>query len=302
MAQRWPEVLTLLAGVAGRAGGPARIVVAGPDPSAVTETTARLASALRTRPSAPDTVTIDGSGTPVELTIWLRTSRTSPTADSADVVVDLHDRDWPVVRHVNPALLDHASWYLRESRAFFGIRAATWDAKFGDDAPAYAAAVRRAAIPRGSTVLDAGCGTGRALPPLREAVGPTGRVLGLDHTPEMLEVARKHGEPLLMADARHLPFAASALDAVFAAGLIMHLPSPADGLRELARATAESGRLVLFHPTSRAALAARHGRTLLPDDPLSHHRLEALCAATGWTLTDYDDGGTVFFALARRTG
>ena len=37
--------------------------------------------------------------------------------------------------------------------------------------PAYAAAVAQADLPRGGTVLDAGCGTGRALPGLRAAVG-----------------------------------------------------------------------------------------------------------------------------------
>ena len=41
--------------------------------------------------------------------------------------------------------------------------------------------------------LGAGCGTGRALPHLRAAVGPTGYVLGFDLTPEMLATARRHG-------------------------------------------------------------------------------------------------------------
>jgi ubiquinone/menaquinone biosynthesis C-methylase UbiE len=42
----------------------------------------------------------------------------------------------------------------------------------------------------GQTVLDAGCGTGWCLPRLAQCVGPQGRVLGFDPSPDMLELAR----------------------------------------------------------------------------------------------------------------
>ena len=42
----------------------------------------------------------------------------------------------------------------------------------------------------GETVVDAGCGTGWCLPRLAAAVGPAGRVLGFDPSPDMLEQAR----------------------------------------------------------------------------------------------------------------
>ncbi len=57
---------------------------------------------------------------------------------------------------------------------FFGARAADWDTRFPDDGPVYAAAVTELGLREGDRVLDAGCGTGRALPPLRDAVGPSG--------------------------------------------------------------------------------------------------------------------------------
>jgi len=242
-----------------------------------------------------------------DVVIWLRTpsdERSQADAD-ANVVVDLYDPAWPVIRYIDPGLVDRHSWYIAETRAFFAVRAATWDVKFGDDLPAYAEAVAQAGIPRGGVVVDAGCGTGRALPALRDAVGPTGTVIGVDITPPMLTAARSHGRGdsahLVLADARHLPFPDASVDAVFAAGLVAHLPDVEGGLEELARVTVDDGRLALFHPSGRVALAARHGRTLRDDEPLSEDRLRFSLQATGWSLSVYDDPTNRFFALATRT-
>ncbi|MFF5231915.1 class I SAM-dependent methyltransferase [Dactylosporangium sp. NPDC000521] len=333
---RWDEVMTLL--VESVPSGRVAVVVDGTD--AMTGPVAdRLAAALRAtgRPairatgrSASRSAAVEGAagasgsagadGVLVadgaearerapggwDVVVWLRTSRREHAADgargdTADVVVDLHDPAWPVIRHVDPRLLDRRRWHLVESRAFFGVRAGTWDAKFGDDLPAYAAAVEAAGLPPGGVVVDAGCGTGRALPVLRAAVGPSGTVIGLDHTPQMLAKAQEKGNGgLVLADASRLPFADGSVDAVFAAGLVMHLPDPVDGLRELARVTKPGGRLVLFHPTGRAALAARHGRVLRPDDALAEGPLTATAALSGWHLTVHDDADDRFLALADR--
>ncbi|MFE3939466.1 class I SAM-dependent methyltransferase, partial [Streptomyces goshikiensis] len=139
---------------------------------------------------------------------------------------------------------------------FFGTRAAGWDRKFPDDKPAFATAVAEFGLRPGDRVLDAGCGTGRALTPLRAAVGPAGTVLGADLTPQMLAAARQAGRAadgaLLLTDVARLPLRDAALDAVFAAGLIAHLPDPEANLRELARVVRPGGRRALFHPIGRA--------------------------------------------------
>jgi ubiquinone/menaquinone biosynthesis C-methylase UbiE len=135
-------------------------------------------------------------------------------------------------------------------------------------------------------------------------VGPGGRVIAIDVTPEMLLEARAAGRAahatLLLADARRLPLACSSADAVFAAGLVMHLPDTEAGLLELARITRCGGLLVLFHPSGRAALAARHGRALTASEPLAEGPLRRCTGATGWDLTAYDDAAGHFFALAVR--
>lgn len=187
---------------------------------------------------------------------------------------------------------------------FFTARAADWDSRFPDDGPAFAAGVAELGLRPGDRVLDAGCGTGRALTPLRAAVGPSGVVLGADLTPAMLTAAVRAGRDregqLLLADAAALPLRSESLDAVFAAGLIAHLPNPAENLREFARVVRPAGTLALFHAIGRAALAARQGRQITPDDLRAEANLRPLLASSGWHMTSYIDEDALFLALAVR--
>ncbi|MFD7876676.1 class I SAM-dependent methyltransferase [Streptomyces sp. NPDC059766] len=189
---------------------------------------------------------------------------------------------------------------------FFTARAAGWDSRFPDDGPAYTAAVAALGLGEGGRVLDAGCGTGRALGPLRAAVGASGVVVGADLTPAMLEAAARAGQGrngrLLLADVTALPLRSQSLDAVFAAGLVAHLPRPAENLRELARVVRPGGTLALFHPIGRRALAARQGREITPADLRAEPRLRPLLAASGWRMTSYVDEDARFLALALREG
>jgi SAM-dependent methyltransferase len=248
------------------------------------------------------------SGCPPEaVLIWLRTSSIDMLDSSehlAQIVVDVVDPGWPVIRRFDESLADRDSWYLAETQAFFAVRAATWDRKLGDDMPAYAAAVAETGVPSGGVAIDVGCGNGRALPALRTAVGPTGTALGVDITVEMLENALSLGRVergrVILADARRLPLAASSVDVVFAAGLIGHPPEAESVLRELARVTAPAGRLALFHPSGRAVRAARHGRVLKADETLAETVLSTALARAGWHLDRYDDAVERFYARATR--
>ncbi|WP_326714203.1 methyltransferase domain-containing protein [Streptomyces sp. NBC_01474] len=189
---------------------------------------------------------------------------------------------------------------------FFSARAARWDTRFPDDGPRFEAAVAELGLRAGDRVLDAGCGTGRALPALRDAVGPSGAVLGVDLTPAMLEAAARAGRDragsLMLADVTRLPVRSESLDAVFGSGLVAHLPQPQENLRELARVVRPGGLLALFHPIGRVALAARQGRELTPDDLRAEPNLRPLLAGSGWRMTSYVDEDARFLALAERRG
>ncbi|MEU0955786.1 methyltransferase domain-containing protein [Streptomyces niveus] len=189
-------------------------------------------------------------------------------------------------------------------RAFFTPRAGTWEARFADDQPAYARAVGRMGLRPGQTAADVGCGTGRALPALREAVGAGGAVFGVDLTAAMLRsAAHEHRDDtasLLLADACRLPFADGALDGLFTAGLLNHLPDPRSAVREWARVGSPGATLALFHPSGRAERAARHGRPLSSDDVLAADNLRPLLETSGWRTTCYEDAAEYFLTLAVR--
>lgn len=191
-----------------------------------------------------------------------------------------------------------------QTRAFFGPRAADWEDRFPDDGPAFRRAIAELAPAVGGVVADVGCGTGRALPELRAAVGQRGVVLGIDVTVEMLAEATRRGRAaiatLVLADAMALPLPDGTLDAVFASGLVTHLPDPVAGLTELARVCRPGGRLALFHPVGRVALAAKQGREVSPDDVRAPAPIRAALSAAGWRCESVDDAADRYLVLAVR--
>jgi demethylmenaquinone methyltransferase/2-methoxy-6-polyprenyl-1,4-benzoquinol methylase len=76
---------------------------------------------------------------------------------------------------------------LRDYRAL----APGYDAACALLGPVRQAAIAALALRPGEYVVDVACGTGAALPLLAEAVGPQGRVVGIEQSPEMLALARR---------------------------------------------------------------------------------------------------------------
>jgi SAM-dependent methyltransferase len=113
-------------------------------------------------------------------------------------------------------------------------------------------------------------------------------------------LGRASSGALILADVMRLPLADSSVDAVFAAGLLPHLDDSVGGLRELARVCRPGGRLVLFHPIGRAALARRHGHELNPDDIRAEPHIRAALASAGWRCERYEDGDARYLVLASR--
>jgi SAM-dependent methyltransferase len=106
----------------------------------------------------------------------------------------------------------------RQALAQYQQRAEAYDAELAAFEPLRLSALAALRLQPGQTVLDLGCGTGLSLPLLAEAVGPHGRVVGVEQCPDMLAVARARGAgrsgaavELLLAPVEEAPFEGSLL-------------------------------------------------------------------------------------------
>lgn len=115
-------------------------------------------------------------------------------------------------------------------------------------APVSAALAVAAAAKPGEHVIDVGCGCGSTTLDLGRAVGPTGRVLGLDVSAEMLTNARTrlNGEPVsfVLGDATVYDFDDAKADLVFSRFGVMFFAEPIPSFANLKRALKPGGRVV----------------------------------------------------------
>lgn len=135
-------------------------------------------------------------------------------------------------------------------------------------------AATEAAVPkRGESVVDIGCGTGTTVLRLAEAVGPTGKVLGVDISEQQLRLARQRiavadvaQVQLVLDDAATHRFPTASFDLAFSRFGVMFFADPIAAFRNMRSAMKPSGRLLLAvfrtakeNPWATAAVAAiRH--------------------------------------------
>lgn len=104
----------------------------------------------------------------------------------------------------------------------------------------------------GESVLDVGCGTGTLVIAAKRQVGATGKVFGIDPSPEMIARAeRKAIETAVVvtfnrATAQALPFPDSQFEAVLSTLMFHHLPRQVrlDCVREMRRVAKPNGRIL----------------------------------------------------------
>ena len=105
-------------------------------------------------------------------------------------------------------------------------------------------------------VLDVATGTGDLAFLFKKIVGESGSVVGLDLTPEMLEIgkkkARKKGRKIdwIVGDAMAMPLADNAFDISVIGFGIRNVQSPKKALKEMARVTRSGGRVLILETGS----------------------------------------------------
>jgi SAM-dependent methyltransferase len=113
--------------------------------------------------------------------------------------------------------------------------------------------VRRAGLEAGEHVLDVGCGGGIDTVLAARAVGPTGRVVGLDLLPEMCDRARAAADAagvgawceFKTGQMEAIPLDDASIDVVISNGVINLSPRKSRALAEIARVLKPGGRLCI---------------------------------------------------------
>jgi SAM-dependent methyltransferase len=105
-------------------------------------------------------------------------------------------------------------------------------------------------LPVGSRVLDVCCGAGASALPAARSVGPTGKVVGVDLSEKLLELARTKAADLTnidfeLGDLLALRFAAGSFDAVVCVFGIFFVPDMEIAVRELWRRVRPGGQLAV---------------------------------------------------------
>jgi len=126
----------------------------------------------------------------------------------------------------------------------------------------------------GETVVDLGSGGGLDVFLAAEKVGPQGRAIGIDMTPEMIELARRNAGQRLAAGAPanvefhlatidKLPLADSSVDCVISNCVINLAPDKRAVFREIARVLKPGGRLALSDIALKQPLPREIGEDVL---------------------------------------
>jgi ubiquinone/menaquinone biosynthesis C-methylase UbiE len=156
-------------------------------------------------------------------------------------------------------------------------------------------------------ILDVGCGTGNLTKALLARLGPKGRVVAIDISPRMLQVAQSKVRDARVtwhvADASRLPLDPACIDRVVCYSVWPHFDDAAATASELARVLRPSGNLHVWHLISRAKVNEIHASAapaVQKDVLLPAEEVARLLSGLGFEVTQAVDRDTHYLVSATK--
>ncbi|HEK85165.1 MAG: class I SAM-dependent methyltransferase [Candidatus Saccharicenans sp.] len=167
--------------------------------------------------------------------------------------------------------------------------------------------IEKFSLQPGQKVLDAGCGTGRLIPFIRSAIGPTGLVVAVDFASQMVAYARKkYSAPNLIifqADVTELPLTDNFFDRIILLALFPHLPEKLKSLREMHRLLKPGGQLFIAHTSGRQEINSYHAQLAYPicEDFLPEaYEMHQLFSAAELEILEFIDEPNLYLVSGRK--
>src|SRR5579871_2295883 len=179
-------------------------------------------------------------------------------------------------------------------------------------------AIQALGLRAGDSVIDIACGTGLNFPLIEEAIGPDGRIVGVDLTDAMLAQAQdrieKHGWSnisLVQSDAAEFDFPTE-VDAILSTYALTQVPGCAEVIAHGAAALSAGGRLAVLDlkvPGNTPGWLAQLGTAIVRpfasiDEWITRRPWEAIRAAMQEELEDFSWAelffGSAFLAAGSR--
>jgi arsenite methyltransferase len=134
------------------------------------------------------------------------------------------------------------------------------------------------ALRAGEQVLDAGCGTGLLVHDMSSTIGSQGRIIGVDFSADMLELARNRcgvlaNIELKQGSVTQLDFADNSFDAASCIQTLLYVDDVATALSELHRVLKPGGRVAIIETDWRGVVLNS------PDEVMTRKILDAWDAA-----------------------
>ena len=158
----------------------------------------------------------------------------------------------------------------------------------------------------GEIVLDAGCGTGRLIPHLRERIRDSGRVVELDLSIEMLRIGKNRYQDqrilFIQGDGQNIPLKDRSIDTVVCFAFFPNLADKKKALTSFARVLKPGGRIIIAHQMNREELNRFHANADGPvrDDILPDHgQMKMLLEEAGFANVRIREKSGLYLARAK---